>query len=70
MLKVVVASNVHDDELSVEIWNNNDMVGEIRKLDGRLVINLYGCPSSDFWELDLGEFGRIFKVAVEEAQTI
>ena len=39
MLRTQLASDIQADEFSVEIWNDNEMVGEIRKIDGVLEIN-------------------------------
>ena len=70
MLRTVVASNIENDEISVEIWCDHDMVGEIQKIEGNLVINLYNCASSNYWKLNLVEFSRVFSIALEEARTI
>jgi hypothetical protein len=70
MLRSVVASNIQDDEMTIEIWQESDMVGEIRRINGNLIISVYNCPSSNHWEFQLVDFTRILNGAILDAETI
>jgi len=70
MLSTKVASDIENGEFMVEIWEENEMVGEIRRIDGVLEISIYNSKASKHWQFDLEEFYRILSLAKEDAVTI
>jgi hypothetical protein len=54
-LRIVIASVADRDELVAEIWTVDNMLAEIRRVDGELRVELYPDPAGRAWDVSLDD---------------
>jgi hypothetical protein len=68
MLQTLTASDIENDEIAIEIWDDDLLLGEIRKIKDELRFFIYPKPNGEPWNLLLNQFNDVLKVATKSAQ--
>jgi hypothetical protein len=68
MLRTLVASDVENDEIATEIWDDDLLIGEIRNVGDELRFFIFPKPNGEPWNLLLNQFNDVLEVATKSAQ--
>ena len=64
-LSITIASSIEKDNLCTELWDGDNMWGELEMLNNCLTLIIYPHPSGRNWEFSLPELREILQQAEE-----
>ncbi len=70
MFDINIASVPDRHEVVAEVWSNNDLVAEVRRVGGRFLVQLHAPHDGSYWDFDLQELVQALHDARERLRGV